>query len=85
MRINESNYDILKKVSDVTMTTYDIKWFNEEEGFVDEENLLTMIEDLLVELHTLEEKIEDLEKDIEDNYKPIPISEQVGISDRDFI
>lgn len=37
------------------------------------------------EVNHLEEKIEDIEQDMRDNYRPIPVAEQVGISDRDFI
>lgn len=32
-----------------------------------------------------EDKIKELEKDIEENYRPIPIAEQYGISDENFI
>lgn len=32
-----------------------------------------------------EEELEDLQQDIRDNYKPVPYSEQVGISDKEFI
>lgn len=48
-------------------------------------SLLSSIEDLLSDKEQLEQEIRDLKQDIEDNYRPIPISEQVGISDRDFI
>lgn len=37
------------------------------------------------EVNHLEEKIEDIEQDIQDNYRPIPVAEQVDISDGDFI
>ena len=49
------------------------------------DDLIRCIEDLDSEVKRLEEKIEDVEQDIEDNYRPIPVSEQVGISDKDFI
>lgn len=48
-------------------------------------SLLSSIEELLSDKEQLEQEIRDLKQDIEDNYRPIPISEQVGISDRDFI
>lgn len=32
-----------------------------------------------------EEKIKKMEEEMEENYRPIPIAEQYGISDRDFI
>jgi peptidoglycan hydrolase CwlO-like protein len=48
------------------------------------DDLLADYEDAFNEIEDLKEKIEDLEKDIEDNYKPIPITEQLGISESDF-
>lgn len=43
------------------------------------------IDELITDKENLEEEIKSLKQDIEDNYRPIPIAEQVGISDRDFI
>lgn len=89
MIINEDNYETLKKVSDITLIDYDIKWLNAEntEGFIDCDNLLTMIEDLIVEYHNKEEEIDDLKQDIEDNYelKRIDPYDEYGISRNDFI
>lgn len=48
-------------------------------------DLLDKIEDLTFELEAVKEEYEDFKKDVEDNYKYMPIDEQVGISDRDFI
>ena len=42
-------------------------------------------EDLESDVERLEEKVKDLEYDIQENYRPIPYSEMVGISDSDFI
>lgn len=87
MLVDESIFGILEKVSNITMTDYEIRWFNSEniEGHIEAECMLSMIEDLLCEIEHLEEKIEDIIQDRNDNYKPIPYAEQVGISDRDFI
>lgn len=87
MLVNENNYDVFEKVHKETLTDYEIKWFNAKniDGYIDEECLLCMIEDLLYEVEHWKEKYEDLEQDLQDNYRPIPYSEQVGISDRDFI
>lgn len=64
------------------------KWIRElflNKDFVSVEDLLDKCEDLKDELeHTIEE-FEDFKRDVEDNYKPIPVSEQLDISDRDFI
>lgn len=48
-------------------------------------DLLEIIEEKEVDILELKEEISRLKQDIEDNYRPIPVAEQVGISDRDFI
>ena len=87
MKVDESNYDILQRASEITSTNYEIKWFDAEniDGHIDAIELVSIIEDLICEVDRLEEEIEDMKQDIQDNYKPIPVAEQVGISDRDFI
>lgn len=79
MRVDESNYSTLERASEITLTDYDIKWFNAEniDGYIDTETLTNIIEDLINEVDRLQEKIEDIEQDIKDNYKAIPIAEQV--------
>lgn len=42
-------------------------------------------EELEYEIEILKEKIEIIERDRDDNYRPIPMSEQLDISDRDFL
>lgn len=87
MIVDESVFDIIEKASKITLTDYDIKWFDAENinGYIDTDNLILIIEDLICEVNHLEEKIEDIEQDMRDNYRPIPVAEQVDISDRDFI
>ena len=52
---------------------------------ISEDDAISIIEELVNEIEVKEEKIRDMEQDIEENYRPIPVSEQYGISDRDFI
>lgn len=64
------------------------KWIKEifnNKDFVSVEDLLGKCEDLKDELDHVIEEFEDFKRDVEDNYKPIPVSEQLDISDRDFI
>lgn len=64
------------------------RWIKElfrNKDFVSVEDLLGKCEDLKDELDHVIEELEDFKKDVEDNYKPIPVSEQLDISDRDFI
>lgn len=49
------------------------------------EEVLRKVEDLDDEIEYLKEAYVRLEEDIRDNFKPIPVAEQNGISDRDFI
>ena len=52
--------------------------------FVSLDEVIGSFEDALYEIECLEEEKKDLEDDIRDNYKPIPLSEMYGVSDRDF-
>lgn len=89
MRVTPDNYETLKKVSDITLVDYDIKWFDAEniDGYIDSESLLSMIEDLIVEYNHKKEEIEDLHQDIEDNYEPKRIDpyDYYGVSRSDFL
>ena len=64
MRINENIYNILEKVSSITLTDYEIKLFDKEskDGYIDNENLICAIEDLLHEIGYLHELIEDMKQ-----------------------
>jgi len=42
-------------------------------------------EELEFHIEVLEEKIKRIEDDRDENYRPIPMSEQLDISDRDFL
>lgn len=53
--------------------------------FISIDELLDKFEDLIFELESVKEEYDDFKKDVEDNYKYMPIDEQVGVSDRDFI
>ncbi len=52
---------------------------------LEEDDVIGILEDLVGKYRTLEEELQNTKQDLEDNYRPVPISEQVGISDRDFI
>lgn len=82
MYIEVSNKEMerFKEISDITVTDYEFKG-----NFVPVVSLLAMVEDLLLELHNKEEQIEDIKQDIQDNYRRISVSEQVCVSDKDFI
>lgn len=49
------------------------------------EDLESDKEELEYHIEVLEEKIKKIEDDRDENYRPIPIAEQLDISERDFL
>lgn len=47
--------------------------------------LASRVEELEDDLKEAKREYQDLEQDLEDNYRPIPLKEMYGVSDRDFI
>lgn len=47
--------------------------------------ILEKLVELDEEVDKIKEAYQELENDVRDNYRPIPVTEQVGISERDFI
>lgn len=52
---------------------------------LEKDDIIELLEELVGKYQILKKEFEDYKQDVEDNYRPIPIAEQVGISDRDFI
>lgn len=73
--------NVLEKVEKITKVDYE----NNGTDLVDINAVNGMLFDLLLEIDNLKEKLKDLEQNLKDNYKPIPVAEQYGISDSDFI
>lgn len=73
MIINENNYNILDRVSKITMADYDIRWFDAEniEGYIECNSMFNMIEDLLCELEHKEEETENYKQYVADNYRQL--------------
>lgn len=70
-------------IVDISGTSYTLsKYFNKEQ--VSLEEILGALEEMIDAKEHAEEELEDFKRNLEENFKPIPISEQVGISDRDF-
>ena len=59
------------------------RYFDKDVVTLDE--VLRKVEDLDDEIEYLKEAYVRLEEDVRENYRAIPVSEQYGISDRDFI
>ena len=88
MKIDENKYYILKNAIDITLVNYDIKWFDAEniDGYIDSEELLSIIQDLVVEYHKKEEELEELKEHCKEHHqeKKIDYYDEYGISERDF-
>lgn len=78
--LNEKELKIFKEIEEKTITNYKI-----ENNLLLLENVMGIVEDLLSEINSLNKKLEDLENDVRENYRSIPVAEQYGISDEDFI
>lgn len=52
---------------------------------IDNDYIEDILEKLISAYEELKDKYEELKQDLKDNFKPIPVSEQFEISDRDFI
>ena len=74
---------IMTYIKKEDLNKYTAKHFIQDLISVDD--LLDCIEMLDEKIENLERQIEDREQDISENYRRIPISEQVDISDRDFV
>ena len=72
--------ELLNEIEEITNTNYN---FNGDYSNV--EKLISIIDDLLIEVRKAQEKLNELENDITENYRPVPVAEQVAISDNNFI
>ena len=59
------------------------KYFKKD--IVSLEEILEKLEELDDEVEYIKEAYERLEEDIKENYRPIPVMDQIGMSERDFI
>lgn len=80
IEVSDKELERFEEVSDITTTEYEFKG-----NFVPVVSLVAMVEDLLMTIHERDDMIVEMEEDLHDNYRKIPVSEQYGIEDRDFI
>lgn len=75
-------------MDDIYIKTEDVnRWISKyfkKQDLISVSDLIDCIEDLDSEVEHLKEQLEDERQDKQDNYRPIPIAEQVGISNKDF-
>ena len=68
----------------ISMKEYNLEYFKSKDLYSWDE-IIEVITDMEIDMVNLKDKITDLELDLESNYERIPVSKQVGVSDRDFI
>ena len=76
--IKLEDYDVrlLDRVSNKLSLKIDVKEIDDE-FYIKNDDLLSVIDELYDRVGDLEEQIEDIEQDRDDNYKPIPIEQQI--------
>ena len=79
--ISNENY---KKIQEITITDYEVLDFVTK-VLIKEDFIEPLIENLLIAYDSLKEEFEDYKRNVADNYRQIPVAEQIGISDEDFI
>lgn len=81
IKLTEENYGVFITAENLLKTSY-VNCTNDDdfEGYIEVEDVESMIEDLCNYIDDLEEKIKDMEQDIEDNYIPRPMSDYTGDS-----
>ena len=73
-------YDVTKIVG-----SCDVAISDEDNVYIEDEYIESLLEDLVAEHHVLEEKLEDELEQREEFYKPLSPYEYLGVSERDFI
>lgn len=73
-------YDVTKIVG-----SCDVAISDENNVYIEDEYIESLLEDLVAEHHVLEEKLEDEVEQREEFYKPLSPYEYLGVSERDFV
>lgn len=73
-------YDVTKIVG-----SCDVAISDEDNVYIEDEYIESLLEDLVAEHHVLEEKLEDEIEQREEFYKPLSPYEYLGVSERDFV
>ena len=81
VRIDKRLFDDVTKI----VGRRDVVISDEDNVFIEDEYIESLLEDLVTEHHVLEEKYEDEVEQREEFYKPISPYEYLGVSERDFV
>jgi hypothetical protein len=60
MIINEKEYELIKKIEELTITDYEVLKISEDTYFIKTDNIIPMLEDLKYEYDHLLEELEDI-------------------------
>ena len=81
VRIDKRLFDDVTKI----VGRCDVVISDEDNVFIEDEYIESLLEDLVTEHHVLEEKLEDELEQREEFYKPLSPYEYLGVSERDFV
>ena len=60
MIINEKEYELIKKIEEITITEYEVLKISEDTYFIKTDNIIPMLEDLKYEYDHKLEELEDI-------------------------
>jgi hypothetical protein len=66
MIVNKKEYEILKEISKITLTDYNITLVEQDKYWVPENSVMNIIEDLKYEYDHIEEELEDCKSNYND-------------------
>lgn len=77
INITKYEFEQMRKFEEETLTDYGMKQINEDEFYIREDMLMSMVGDLLVHYHRKVEELEDLQADIDEYYMLKPEAREV--------
>lgn len=77
INITKYEFEQMRKFEEETLTDYGMKQINEDEFYIREDMLMSMVGDLLVHYHRKVEELEDLRADIDEYYMLKPEAREV--------
>ena len=77
INITKYEFEQIRRFEEETLTDYGMKQINEDEYYIREDMLMSMVGDLLVHYHRKVEELEDLQADIDEYYMLKPEAREV--------
>lgn len=77
INITKYEFEQMKKFEDETLTDYGMKQINEDEFYIHEDMLMSMVGNLLAHYYRAIEQVKELEEDIQQYYTLKPEAREV--------